>query len=60
MDIKPEQILNFDKINKGINAVGDAIEGLGLTVAEAIHVIHCLDATLKAKYPEAYDFMHKF
>ena len=58
-EIKPEQILDMEKVSKALNALSDSVEALGLTVAEAIHVIHCLDATLKAAYPEAYEFMHK-
>lgn len=59
-EIKPEQILDMEKVSNGINALSDSIQDLELTVAEAIHVIHCMDATLKAKYPEAYEFMHRF
>ena len=42
------QIFNKDMVDKGIEAVCDAMDGLDLTLFERWHVLRCLEASARA------------
>lgn len=55
MDERP--VFDLKRAQEAIRRLVDVMGELELTAAEACHAVKCVDAALKAEYPEAYELM---
>ena len=51
------EVLDKAKVDYAVDAILDLFGQEEMTVAECVHSIRCLDCTLKANYPEAYELV---